>query len=277
MYMKVTSLFLGTLLLVAHNQMNRADDWPFASGRAFVMNDMPDVVKLDAARHRPWMLQYAALHMAIMSEEAPIEMLKYVVWTCGAYGSCSGWANRMLGMASSLLLAVLTDRAFLIEWTDTGAPLDSYVRSDYIDWRIPDAFARERTPYSHDSRLLTSSTIDFPNLPTGDGQDLRRFFRKVSPENLTDEVLWVQSSIGWFTDLMRNPHFRSRLCELGLDHPDAALAQLVHVLFRPHGAAAAAVRRLRHEAAGRPILGIQARSPPRSITPTPVIPKEREG
>ena len=192
-----------------------------------------------------------------MAEEAPVEMLKYVVWTCGAYGSCSGWANRMLGIASSLLLSVLTDRAFLIEWNDPVAPLDSFVRSEYIDWRIPDTFAKERTPYSHDSRLLTAATIDHPDPPRGDGQELRRFFRTVAPDDLPEEVLWVQSSVGWFTDLMRNPHFRPRLCELGLDHPDAALAQLAHVLFRPHGAAAAAVRRLLDEAAGRPILGLQ--------------------
>ena len=169
-----------TCLVVVHNQSYETDDQFFIHASASEVEEVACPAH-HRDQHRPWMQQYAALHVAIMSEEAPAEMLQYVVWTCGAYGSCSGWANRMLGIASALLLAVLTDRALLIEWGD-GPPLDSFVRSDYIDWRVPPAFARERTPYSHDSRLLSSATIDQPDPPRGDGQE-----RSPSPRSPTHQ------------------------------------------------------------------------------------------
>jgi hypothetical protein len=206
--------------------------------------------------HRPWMEQYAALHKFIMSPESSPKMQRYVVWTCGTCGSCAGWGNRLLGIASSLLLAVLTDRAFLIDWGDSP-PLDAFARSHYIDWRVPATFARARTPHSHGSRFLAAHTIDLPAPPRGDGHELRRFFRAVAPHELAEDVLWIQSSVGWFVDLLRNPNFLLPLCGLGLDHPDHALAQLAHLLLRPHGPAAAAVRHLAAQANGRPVVALQ--------------------
>ena len=128
--------------------------------------------------HRPWMSRYAALHHSIVAGTVTDHQRKYVVWTCGAYGSCSGWANRVLGIISALMFAILTDRAFFIEWPSQGPlALEEFVFSDYIDWRIPPCFAQERTPYSHGSKLISWSLVDYPD-PPKDGHELRRHFRK---------------------------------------------------------------------------------------------------
>ena len=72
-----------------------------------------------AARHmNPNLLEYARRHAGARWQK-PSLYNRFLVWTCGCCGEpCSGWGNRMLGIVSALMLAVLTERTFLIHWPD---------------------------------------------------------------------------------------------------------------------------------------------------------------
>jgi len=64
-------------------------------------------------------------------------------------------------MVSALAFAILSDRALVIEWPDTGdLALENYVRSDFIDWRVPEWLAERSTPYSHDSVLIIDRSLN---------------------------------------------------------------------------------------------------------------------
>lgn len=86
----------------------------------------------------PNLIQYARLH-ARARRRLPSASNRFVVWTCGCCGEpCSGFGNRMLGIVAALMLAILTERAFLIHWPEGACvPLSDYFTSDWIDWRIP--------------------------------------------------------------------------------------------------------------------------------------------
>lgn len=92
-----------------------------------------------------WVKQYAALHSAIVQRRAPAAAQRFVVWRCSASKRCSGWGNRVTGLVSALAFAVLSDRALVIEWPDAGAlALENLVKSDVIDWRVPEWLAHRR-------------------------------------------------------------------------------------------------------------------------------------
>eukprot|EP00960_Hanusia_phi_P073613 768052-Hanusia_phi.AAC.7 len=78
---------------------------------------------------------------------------KYLVWRCRPLGGCGGLGNRIHNIVSAFALALLTDRAFFIDYP--GRPpyeLENFVRSRHIDWRIPPLFVY--SPFSTDCSLV---------------------------------------------------------------------------------------------------------------------------
>ncbi len=61
------------------------------------------------------LVRYINLHKAILSGKAP---QKYVVWYCpyGNKANCGGFTDRMRGAVTALALAMISDRAFLMDW-----------------------------------------------------------------------------------------------------------------------------------------------------------------
>jgi hypothetical protein len=98
-----------------------------------------------------WQAQYAELHRGILNGSTPAGSRRYLLWTCGMTFqkpgctlksracNCVGYANRMLGMASAFLAAIITSRAFLIAWPgQERVQLYNFFESDLIDWRVTD-------------------------------------------------------------------------------------------------------------------------------------------
>lgn len=85
------------------------------------MQDLRESIALVRAAGRlmhTGLIEYARRH-ARARRRPPSRSNRFVVWTCGCCGEpCSGFGNRMLGTVSALMLAVLTERAFLIHWPD---------------------------------------------------------------------------------------------------------------------------------------------------------------
>lgn len=203
-----------------------------------------------------WMWSYAALHAGTLKEDAAGGAGRFAVWTCGSllrgHNDCSGWGNRLLGIVSVFLFAVLTDRAMLIEWPDAGPlGLDNFLRSDLIDWRIPATFKGRKTRFSPDSLFIGNTYRNQSRLEF--------FFRSEDPWAVSEQLVWIRAKEGLFHSMWQNPFAQQRLCEMGLSHVDSIFSLLSRVLFRPHGQLKAALRRLEVEIAGRPLLALQMR------------------
>ena len=63
-----------------------------------------------------WFERYAALHADIMRGAVPDEQRRFLVWSCRPMGVCGGLGNRMVNIVAAFALAVLTDRAFIIDY-----------------------------------------------------------------------------------------------------------------------------------------------------------------
>ena len=66
-----------------------------------------------------WIVNYAALHAGIMEGTVPEERRNFLVWTCRPLGGCGGLGNRIVNIVAAFALAVLTDRAFIIDYPGT--------------------------------------------------------------------------------------------------------------------------------------------------------------
>lgn len=65
--------------------------------------------------------------------------LRLLVWQCpsGKLTRCQGIGDRMRGIISSLALAMMTGRIFLLMWPDNPYPFLHAVSPAAIDWRVP--------------------------------------------------------------------------------------------------------------------------------------------
>jgi hypothetical protein len=94
--------------------------------------------------------EWQGLHAQMISGEKPF---RAVVWTCSASGDpprCGGHGDRLKGIVSAFYLAVLTNRAFLIDYSRPHQ-LEQVMLPKLIDWRLstlPQAlrFQVEHTP-----------------------------------------------------------------------------------------------------------------------------------
>mmetsp|Transcript_16425 Transcript_16425/g.39421 ORF Transcript_16425/g.39421 Transcript_16425/m.39421 type:complete len:254 (+) Transcript_16425:238-999(+) len=167
-----------------------------------------------------WVQWYARLHRDIVTQQVDPEDQKLLIWTCGVRkGMCSGWGNRVLGMASAFILAAVSDRAFLIDWPDSGnLSLHRFARSAVMDWRVPAWFLqRGGSPLSRGSvRVLNRGATS--------GLELINHFTKIRPEFYTEQAVYLKASHGLFVGMWQNPHWEEVLCGLGLQHIDDLVA-----------------------------------------------------
>lgn len=75
---------------------------------------------------------------------------KFLVFECGPSdtGTCGGLGDRQRGLASGFLLALLTNRRFVIEM-DTPCPLENFLEPNTYDWTMCKSFLKKykRTSY----------------------------------------------------------------------------------------------------------------------------------
>ena len=65
-------------------------------------------------------------------------------------GVCGGLGNRIVNIVAAFALAILTDRAFIVDYPGSSPlELETFARSDLIDWRMPAWF--EHAPFSEGS------------------------------------------------------------------------------------------------------------------------------
>lgn len=81
-----------------------------------------------------WQEEYTQLHDDILNNRKPP---KYLIYSCGGnkYG-CGGYGNRLGAITSLFYVAVITGRAFLIDWNST-VPITDYLQPKNIQWNYP--------------------------------------------------------------------------------------------------------------------------------------------
>eukprot|EP00741_Cyanophora_paradoxa_P009693 tig00001600_g9391.t1 len=170
------------------------------------------------------------------------------VYVCA--GVCGGFGDRVLGAASVFLVALLTDRAFFIDWT-RPSNASSFLEG-YVDWEAtPDLQAALRREEGYRSVNLIDSWDIHDRLAAA--EDLDAFFGAVS---------FVQTNYYLYDALRRNAVYGPRLRALGLGRSSAhAFSCIARYLFRPRPQVAAAARRAAAALDSAPfVLGIQVRT-----------------
>lgn len=103
------------------------------------------------------MERYADRHAGIL--RGSVEHGRFLVWSCRPLGVCGGLGNRIVNIVAAFALAVLTDRAFLIDYPGSSPlELEAYARSEIIDWRMPAWF--EHSAFSAGSAVVGISHED---------------------------------------------------------------------------------------------------------------------
>lgn len=83
---------------------------------------------------KEWQSKYQTLHQDIINNRREAKFLIYSCpWTSKG---CCGYGNRVYAMVSLFYLAILTDRAFLINWK-TPKPLERFLKPKGINWTFP--------------------------------------------------------------------------------------------------------------------------------------------
>ncbi|SGY16769.1 BQ5605_C012g06983 [Microbotryum silenes-dioicae] len=83
-------------------------------------------------RNTSWMADYAKLHHEIVTGARPTKVLECI---CRERHGCGGISDRLLGIFTSLLYAILTNRALLITWD--VLPFEVFFDAVRIDWAQP--------------------------------------------------------------------------------------------------------------------------------------------
>ena len=134
-----------------------------------------------------------------------------------------GLGNRMLGLASSYLYAVLTGRVLLVVWPPepggVHAPLSDLFEDPGFAWS-DDGMVITAALYRGYAALAERDAWDYdPDLGC---RDLRQ-------DSLP--VVWMRSNQYYAPLLLHNPHWAAWLAQTGLSR--AFFAHVVHRLFRP--------------------------------------------
>ncbi|KAL6063023.1 hypothetical protein QOT17_011819 [Balamuthia mandrillaris] len=162
--------------------------------RVSVSPALPPVPVLDReARCRqvqPWMEDYLLLHREIRTGKRPP---KYAVYQCGS-SLCGGYGDRVTGMISVFLYAILTDRAFMVDW---AKPVDitEYFDSP-MDWRWSSS-----SSYS----VKTMNQIDIRDL------EAQRQYQHSALSEEKAQVVIFHTNIAWYQELLRSPKLAERL------------------------------------------------------------------
>ncbi|KAM0749167.1 hypothetical protein T439DRAFT_382226 [Meredithblackwellia eburnea MCA 4105] len=193
--------------------------------------------EVSACRSTTWQQNYTLMHYRMLRREEPLRLFTYHCPSSTTGVTCGGLADRFLGMCGTFLYALLTRRAFAVNW-DTR-PFDLLFDSaGYIDWSIPFTPAKpEPDPVYNDPVLVDERlTIGTHNQPPNVEDDFYQTAVRIWKEN---GPRWIRSdrpnrgvvlrSFNYTTDVL------PALQDLELT-PASAYACIFDYLFRlkPH-------------------------------------------
>ena len=160
---------------------------------------------------------------------------RFLVWSCRPQKKCAGLGNQLISMVAAFMLALMTERAFLIDYP--GSLLHENLKSDFIDWRPPSGFLDwvQASP----SPSLESGAVNGTRARVISGP-----LSRLEPDKLiscAEPVLWVQD--GTYSFFLRDVWefvmagggvgglTREAMCAMGLHSVDETFAILGRFLF----------------------------------------------
>jgi len=156
--------------------------------------------------NQTWQDKYVKLHKEILkSKHSP----KYLVYDCdGLYYGCGGYGNRMGAISSLLLLAVLTNRAFLINWK-SNITIQDYLQPRSINWNFNDVNIQGLSQRHHMwgkgfHKNLPVDTLRFEGEVNGDFQ---RWLRKTNLTKFLDQQVEKVTSQWYFVSAILKNDF----------------------------------------------------------------------
>lgn len=156
-----------------------------------------------------WQEGYKNLHDDILNHRRPP---KYLVYFCGGKKhGCGGYGNRLGAITSLFYLAVITGRAFLIDW-NTTAPIGDYFRPRNIRWDYPiSRLGHIKTNYHYwgkgDHEFISEDSQRSPvnfNL-------FRHWVEGTDLESFLDSPLEIVTSMWYFAPSFRDHKFAERV------------------------------------------------------------------
>uniref|UniRef100_A0A7S4KXM2 Uncharacterized protein n=1 Tax=Guillardia theta TaxID=55529 RepID=A0A7S4KXM2_GUITH len=184
-----------------------------------------------------WLSGYSKIHEGIISGTFPAHRRRFAVWTCSelnvpvspeSTARCAGLANRLLGIISAFLYAILTERALIIEWPgDEASHLANFLYSPYLRWNAT------RSTWSHlDAISLDTRVGSGRSGWLGVRRELRTFHWLNDHKASVVKLTLLE---GYFDDLLQNPNLAAAcLYGLNLKTSDEVLGRLGRILFHAH-------------------------------------------
>ncbi|CAJ0893276.1 1148_t:CDS:2, partial [Entrophospora sp. SA101] len=168
-----------------------------------------------------WQKTYIKLHEDILNG---VESQRYVSYVCDSKVNCGGLTERILGMTSTFLFALLTDRAFLADW-QVPFPLDTIFNSPNIDWSYDSL-----DPDDSIKNLQTSEL----NIIDYDPENLDYHFLSTNwTTRYPDSFIKLYTNQGLIIQKTFNSkYYSTKLKEIGL-RPHTAFSCVLDYLFRP--------------------------------------------
>ena len=162
-----------------------------------------------------WQEKYKRLHTDILQKRRPS---KFLVYSCAGrkYG-CGGYGNRLNAIASLFLLAVLTDRAFIIDWRSTIS-MDTFWEPKHIDWNFPvlsmTGLKSRRHFWGKGHPLNVGSDVV---RPASDMNGIVEWIKKEDIPTYFNTPVEVVTNVWYLVDMiLENPSTSDKAVQLGL-------------------------------------------------------------
>ncbi|RYH21766.1 hypothetical protein EON65_20195 [archaeon] len=181
-----------------------------------------------------WAQKYIKLHKESLL--AP-SSAKYLV----AVPNLSGLADRVIGIVSSFMLAMLTNRVFQIGPRHPLIPLQSVFNTQHINWLRPaDAdWIIEPLKYKAKEMNYNSSVLDEQRHYAVNTLDNWKLIDKLLTQNLDGilgedaQTTYIVINRGLSIRIFGNKHYKEHLENTWQLTPETAFGCIVHLLFQP--------------------------------------------
>ena len=163
---------------------------------------------------KEWQSRYQALHQDIINNRREPKFLVYSCpWTTKGKGEgCCGYGNRIYAMVSLFYLAILTDRAFLINWK-APKPLEHFLMPNSINWTFSIPHLKTRKHYWRTGGHTKHAKDGWLTKNTS---EVIGFMRKENVQAYLDKPVEIATSNLYFVEngMQRNKQLMQRAKEL---------------------------------------------------------------
>ena len=178
---------------------------------------------------RTWQDEYARLHEDILRSKKP---RRFLVYLCGGDGyGCGGYGNRILSISTLFFLAVLTQRAFLIDW-NYNLSLEDYLQPKHVRWNYSLANLEGLAARRHywGNGLLTEPNAHTVKSVMGNSSTYRHWAASVNYQEYFSYPVEIVTSMWYAADqIWKNPHLSKHMKRLGLPLRDESVSRFSQV------------------------------------------------